>query len=51
MKHLNLGNRIVFDRKTIGNCFNEYFVNVELKLTSEIREPQISFEKSLTAPL
>ena len=27
-KHLILNNRNIFDRKTITNSFNEYFVNV-----------------------
>ena len=28
LKHLILNNRNIFDRKTITNSFNEYFVNV-----------------------
>ena len=35
-KHLILNNRDIFDQKTIANSFNEYFVNVGLKLACEI---------------
>ena len=33
---LILNNRNIFDQKTIANSFNEYFVNVGLKLACEI---------------
>ena len=43
-KHLILNNRNIFDQKAIANSFNEYFVNVGLKLASEILQSQRSFE-------
>ena len=46
-KHLILNNRNIFDQKTIANSFNEYFVNVGLKLASEIPQSQRSFEMYL----
>ena len=46
-KHLLLNNRNTFDQKTIANSFNEYFVNVELKLASEIPQSQRLFEMYL----
>ena len=46
-KHLILNNRNTFDKKTIANNFNEYFVNVRLKLVSEISQSKRSFEMYL----
>ena len=46
-KHLILNNRNIFDQKTIANSFNQYFVNVGPKLTSEIPQSQRSFEMYL----
>ena len=46
-KHLILNNTNIFDQKTIANSFNEYFVNVGPKLTSEIPQSQGSFEMYL----
>ena len=46
-KHLILNNRNIFDQKPIANSFNEYFVNVGLKLVSEIPQSQRSFEMYL----
>ena len=43
-KYLIFNNRNIFDKKTIANSFNEYFVNVGLKLASEIPKSQTSFE-------
>ena len=46
-KHLILNNRNIFDKRTIANSFNEYFVNVGPKLASEIRQSRRSFEMLL----
>ena len=46
-KHLILNNTNIFDQKTIANSFNEYFVNVGQKLTSEIPQSQGPFEMYL----
>ena len=46
-KHLILNNTNIFDQKTIANSFNEYFVNVGQKLTSEIPQLQGPFEMYL----
>ena len=46
-KHLILSNRNIFDQKNIVSSFNEYFVNVVPKLTSEIPQSQRSFEMYL----
>ena len=46
-KHLILNNTSIFDQKNIANSFNEYFVKVVPKLTSEIAQSQISFEMYL----
>ena len=35
-KHLILNNRNIFDQKAIANSFNEYFINSEQELASEI---------------
>ena len=43
-KYLIFNNRNIFDKKTIANSFNEYFVNVGLKLASEIPKSQTSYE-------
>ena len=43
-KLLILNNRNIFDQKTIGNSFNEYFVNAGVKLASQIPQLQRSFE-------
>ena len=44
---LILNNRNIFDQKTIADSFNEYFVNVGLKLACEIPQSQGSFEMYL----
>ena len=44
LKHLILSNRNIFDRKTITNSLDEYFLNVGPKLASEILHLQRSFE-------
>ena len=41
-KHLILNNNNIFDKKTIVNSFNEYFLNVGLKLACEILQSQRS---------
>ena len=46
-KHLVLNNMNTFDQKTIANSFNEYFLNVGLKLASEIPQSQRLFEMHL----
>ena len=43
-KHLIFNNSNNFDKKTIANSFNEYFVNVGLKLAPEIPKLQRSYE-------
>ena len=43
-KYLIFNNRNIFDKKAIANSFNEYFVNVGLKLASEIPKSQTSYE-------
>ena len=43
-KYLIFNNRNIFDKKTIANSFNEYFVNVGLKLASEKPKSQTSYE-------
>ena len=46
-KHLILNNRNIFDRKTIANSFNKYFVNIGPKLACEIPQSQRSFDMYL----
>ena len=43
-KHLVLSNGNIFDQRAIDNSFNEYFVNVVLKLASYILQSEKSFE-------
>ena len=46
-KHLILIIGTNFDQKAIANGFNEYFVNVGLKIACEIPESQRSFKMYL----
>ena len=46
-KHLILNNRNIFDQKTIATSFNEYSVNVGLKLACELPQSQRWFEMYL----
>ena len=46
-KHIILNNKNTFVQKAIANSFNEYYVNVGLKLAREIPQSQRSFEMYL----